>query len=1250
VSGAPLLLLQRERLVQRAHGIDDALSSGGGVADCEVADYAADANRGCPRIPAMRLPMPSPPTGTVTFLFTDIEGSTRLWERYPDAMPAALARHDALLREALEAQGGYVFKTVGDAFCAAFATAPAALAAALTAQRALQAEPWGETGALQVRMALHTGAADERDGDYFGPPLNRVARLLATGHGGQVLLSHATAQLVRDRLPAHVTLRVLGEYRLKDLTHTEQVFQLVAADLPADFPPLLSLDAVTTILPASRSGFVGRERELATLAARLEAAAGGRGGVVLVAGEPGIGKTRVVAELTGRARAAGWRVLVGRAYESDVTPPYLPFTQALRDYVRECPLEELRTQLGGGAAEVALLVRELGARLTDLPASPALSPEHERHRLFESVADFLLAIARAGPRGLLIVLDDLHAADTPTLLLLQHLARRLTDVPLLLVGTHHPVQADPAHPLTSLLAGFSRERLADRLSLPAFSVAEAAMVIEGLTGTPAAPGVVEAIWRETEGIPFFVEEVTRHLVVEGCDLADPRSAAGDWGIPEGVRQVIGQRLARLRPEAVGMLQAAAILGDGFTFPVLRAVSDSADDPLMDALDEALGAGMLREEGDRYFFTHALIRQTLYHSLSSPRRMRLHRRAAAALEQVAGPPTAHLVALAHHFIAAGPDVDAHKVVTYARRAGDHARGLHAYEEAARLYAQALAALDRIEAPDEGQRCGLLLSLGDAQRRAGGLQEAMATFQQAAAVARQLGATEPLARAALGFEDAFLLTGLSRSGAADPSAVLLAGALDALAEDESALRARLLAGLARALHFGGVVSRAAALSEEAVAMAQRVGDAPALAYALNARRMIIVGPDDLEEQFVVATDLLRLAEAAGDRELALEGRRWRLITLLATGDIPAVDKEIDAYHQLAEALRDPHYLSNAAMWGTTQALLDGRFAEAERLAHQMLSFEQRTQSQNTASAFAAQMCALQRARGRLEGLQDAAALCESDAERLGWPVHWRAPLAALYNDLGRWDEARRMLDYVAANDFADLPRNWLWLVHISLFAEVCVALGDARRAAALYALLLPYAGRNAAAAEFQGATCRYLGLLATTLGRWDEARAHFEAALAFNARMGARPCLAHTQYDYASMLLGRGRTDDRDRAQELLVRALETAGELGMVRLAEQAERLRQAAGVVKASTPSAAHRAPHFPDGLTAREVELLRLVAAGRTNREIADALVLSVATVQNHLANIYRKIDARGRADATAYAFRHGLATLAAPEPSRAC
>src|SRR5262245_3398003 len=235
-----------------------------------------------------------PPTGTVTFLFTDIEGSTQLWERHAQAMGVAVARHEALLRDVVTAAGGVIFKLVGDAICAAFASARDAVTAALEGQRALAAEAWGATGPLRVRMVLHTGVVEERAGDYYGLPLSRIARLARVGHGGQILLSLATEELVHEHLPPGVTLRDLGIHRLKDLSLPEHIFQLVSANLPAEFPPLKTLDTRFHNLPAQPTPLIDRVLEVEAISQRLQHS---DMRLLTLVGTGGIGKTRLALQV-----------------------------------------------------------------------------------------------------------------------------------------------------------------------------------------------------------------------------------------------------------------------------------------------------------------------------------------------------------------------------------------------------------------------------------------------------------------------------------------------------------------------------------------------------------------------------------------------------------------------------------------------------------------------------------------------------------------------------------------------------------------------------------------------------------------------------------------------------------------------------------------------------------------------------------------------------------------------------------------
>jgi DNA-binding CsgD family transcriptional regulator len=985
--------------------------------------------------------------------------------------------------------------------------------------------------------------------------------------------------------------------------------------------------------PIDRTPFIGRQRELAELWQCLEAAGQGQGMLVLVAGEPGIGKTRLVSELAERARRQGWQVLAGRAYESEGMPPYLPFIEAVCHFVRACPLEDLRTQLGRAAPDVALLIPEVRDRLPDLPPRPSSGPELAQYRLFESVTDFLLAIARSAS-GLLLCLDDLHWADKSTLRLLQHLARKLAGARMLVVGTYRSVELGGTHPLADVLADLSRERLSQRLVLTAFSPEEAGMLIEGLSSRPAAPSVATAIYHQTEGNPFFLEEVVWHLQAQGRDLADPETAVSDWGIPEGVRQVIAKRCGRLSPVANQLLQAGAVLGDGFSFDVLETVSGLEATPLMDALDEVLAAGVLREEGDGYHFTHALIRQTLIAALNLPRKQRLHQRAAEAIErahaQNLGP---HLATLAYHFSQAAQSTGSlDKAIDYAMRAGARAATLLAHEDAAVHYGRALQALEASGSTDEGQRCDLLLALGDVQRRAGDIPHARETFQRAAAIARQAQLPDRLARAALGYD----ARGETEIGTLDKLQVdLLEEARRALGEEESALCARVLARLARALYYSDSLERRAALSQQAVVMARRVGDPVALADALNCRRAAIWRPENIAEQLDVATELVRLAEEIGDSELALQGHHWRLTDLLELGEVQAVDVEIAAYTQLAEELRQPLYRWYAALFRAMRVLLDGRFEDGERLVRQALELGQQVQNRNATVNFVVQMFVVRREQGRLGELE--ATLTEL-VERLPQLPALRCGLGYLYSELGRSAEVQRVFDDLAVDDFAGLPRDAHWLSGITLLSEVCAFLGDTRRAALLYDLLLPYAGRNiviGAAVVCRGAVSRILGVLATALARWDAAAQHFEEALTTNARLGARCWLAHTYHEYAMMLLARDQRGDRLHARALLERALCIYQDLGVQYFAAKAEALLAHPSLARGSSPM-----PRYPDRLSAREVEVLRLIAGGKSNREIAAMLFISLNTVARHVSNIFAKTGAANRAEAATYAARHGLIT----------
>ena len=804
-----------------------------------------------------------------------------------------------------------------------------------------------------------------------------------------------------------------------------------------------------------------------------------------------------------------------------------------------------------------------------------------RARLFDSIAAFVRNTTRTQPA--VLILDDLQWADRPSLLLLQFLVREVRGARLLIIGTYRDVDLDRAHPLSQMLGELARSRIGRRLSLDGLSEADVARLIEITTAAPPSPALVGAVHGKTEGNAFFVTETVRLLAADGRLAA--QSASGSWTltIPQGVREVVIRRLAHLSDACLRILTAASVSGREFELDVVARVSGQDGGQVLDLLAEAEAARIVAEvpaQIGRFSFTHALIREALYEELSPTRRVRLHRQTGEALEAVhaanVGP---RLAELAHHFFEAVPAGELEKAVHYARRAGDRALALLAYEEAARHYELALRALDLD--PERAQhsfpagagplRCELLLALGDAHNKADDIATASESFRQAAKLARDLGDPERLARAALGFADVEPAPGAVNTEKVE----LLEQALYAMERGDSALKARVLARLALELYFGDVGERTTALGRAAVAMARRADDPGALAYALHAERMVIGWTDRPEDRLAVATEITGLAEQAGDADLAITGQFWRLADLLEMGDIQAADAQIEVCHQQAEALRQPVWRWYAALTRAMRAMLDGRFAEAEQLAHQALAMGQRTHGTTALQTYGGQLLVIRRDQGRLAELEP---IVQSMAAQNPTVPAWHAALAFLHAELGREAEARASFDQLASQDFRDLPHDVLYLVLLTVLTETCAFLGDAPRAAMLYDLLLPYAGRNlvlANALACMGSCSYYLGLLAGVLEReegrgnreeeatwrspdsslfplpsslsWEE---HFHEALRMHSRMRARPWLARTQHAYAALLLRRDGLGDRERAALLLARALDTAQALGMQRLGEQ----------------------------------------------------------------------------------------------------
>jgi tetratricopeptide (TPR) repeat protein len=903
---------------------------------------------------------------------------------------------------------------------------------------------------------------------------------------------------------------------------------------------------------ASGGEFVGRESELAQLADALRSAFAGRGRLILVSGDPGIGKSRLADELGASARMLGATVIWGRCWEAGGAPAYWPWTQALRSLVSGLSPTDLRTAVGPVGAELARVVPELTDTMGELPAPAEVDPDTDRFRLFEAATSFLKRSA-AEQRPIVAIFDDLHAADASSLLLLRFVADELGDARVLIVACYRDTELRSSHPVAATIAELGRRPLSLRLSLPGFSEADVGRFITNIAGRAPPTGLAAAVHARTAGNPLFVGEVAQLLASEG--LLDSPDAAAAWrlSVPRGIREVISRRLARMSDDSNDVLAVAAVVGREFNVEALSLLSGLSSERLLTILDEAVAAGVVSDVPGalgHFRFSHDLVRDTLYEDLPPSQRVRLHREIGQALEaRHESDPTPHLAELAHHFGRAAPGGDAAKAVEYSRRAGERALGLLAYEEAARLFELALQATELEQSPDPRTHCELLLGLGDAQARAGELEQAKATFLRAAEIAKTERLPEHLARAAIGYGGRFVW----EPGRGDHDLrPLLEQAIKTLGTDDGELRLRLMARLA-----GGPLTdvpeaeqRRATLSREAVEMARRLHDPASLAYALDARWTAIWGPDTLAERVDIAAEAVRTAAQAGDKERLHDAHIWCALAALEHGNLRCAHSELEAEARLATELRQPAQRWFGVVLQGTLATFEGRFGDSEQLIPQ--ASELARAAGLIAELYATlQLWALRFEQGRTEEVEEA--IAELDRRFPMYPV-LRCVRAHVATELGHQWVARQELHALAAEDFATLPRNDDWLFSLCLLADVAREVGDAQSATSIYELLLPYADRNAVnpPAACVGSVHRSLAVTAALMERWSEAERHFSAALRANSEMGARPWVAHTSLNWAEALLRRDGPGDRERAGELAAQAAAIGRGLGMVRTLARAE--------------------------------------------------------------------------------------------------
>jgi DNA-binding CsgD family transcriptional regulator len=954
----------------------------------------------------------------------------------------------------------------------------------------------------------------------------------------------------------------------------------------------------------------------------------------MIAGEAGIGKTRTAAQFSEHANRHGARVLWGRCHEDAGAPPYWPWVQIIRSSLEALDRAEPLSDLGAGAADIADIVPEIRGHLPELglAARPRDSAE-ARFRMFESIGRLL---AKACERQtLVLVLDDLHWADAPSLRLLEFLAPEIADIPLLLVGTYRANELSRQHPLSNTLGGLMRVPHVARLSLLGLSAEEVHAVVTAAAGTAAPAWFTRSLHQQTDGNPLFLREIVRFLEQQGVLSAEfevPEAALPRMiRVPEGLKEVIGRRLNFLSPACNDVLALASVIGRDFSLDVLlRAAIPLDADRLFEALDEALTAHIIDDlSGGRYQFIHNLVRVTLYDELSVSLRRRLHRAVGVAIEATRGAALdTVLPELAHHFRAGG-DLD--RGLDFAIRAGQRADALLAFEDAAELFQLALDTLALRSVADEAMRCRLLLQLGEARRKSGEFAGAQTTLCEAAEAARALGQPDILSQVALAYD--WVSWRFGRLADAPPER-LLAEALRVIPEAEIKLRTELTGRLGRALLYAGAEKEARELLGRAIATARKLGDAALLATTLEYHFEFPWGPDGTRSLLAFATESLQAAERSGNTEVAFMAGVRRASCFLELGDFEAVKNELVRMSGDDARLRQRDYAIGLYGLRASVALMGGELDAAERFlveANSRMSRAGVTRWPSHMDLVSVQVFALRREQGRLKELAPA---LNQFMRNAATAAIWGPGLAILCVELERLPEARAQFERLAARDFDDLPRDGRWITCLAYLAEVCSALGDARRAAVLYRLLSPYADRLLVLGGgfvCSGASGRHLGMLAAAMSDWAASERHFEEALATNARIGALLPLAHTRHDYAAMLLDRRAPGDRERARALLRLSHSSAWQMGARALEE---RVAIPLKALEAGTATGAG-----DDDLTPRETEVLRLIAIGRTNADIATALAISLNTVATHVRSILTKTGSSNRTEAAAHAIRGGLA-----------
>ncbi len=980
-----------------------------------------------------------------------------------------------------------------------------------------------------------------------------------------------------------------------------------------------SMNDVTTGGDNQHRPIVGRVGELELFRTVFERMLRGRRQLVLISGEPGIGKTRCAEALADVAEDQGALVLWGRCSEEAGAPPYWPWVQILRAYVESSSLDEVRLNMGTAVKDIAALVPELldSSQQSHQTQAAIDDASSARFRTFDAIRQFFRQATQQVP--ITLVLDNLHWADTPSLSLLEFLSQELLRSRLLIVGTYRDADPSTKAPLLNTLGGLSRDSDAERVYLAGLSQSAVGELAKRLCDVSLSEAAIKVIHQRTDGNPLFAIELIKVLMDEGTGAAIATMPAR---IPAGVHETIGRRLIRLSDRCNELLCAAAVYGRQFTArEIASAIEDEVQQVLI-GLEPAVQAGIVQSSADAsgsYQFTHALIRETIYADLPMIDRMRLHGRAGDALARAHA---AHLEPavsrIAYHYYQSAALGNTDKAVVFALRAADSAVRMGAYEDAPQHYDHVIEMLESGGVVHDERLARAYILKGSALRLLGQAERSIDVLLEAVNRIRVLGSAGLLV-------DVLMSLAISSQHVAQQHmAPLLDRVLELLPADDSIPRAKALATLAFAQRTLEDKSRLRLFVDQALDMAGRCCDASSRCACYQLLIMALRGnPESLHRRLLLGGEYIAAARSTGSAGPLADAYYWQALHYFEAGQLGDLEVLLEQYEALSTARFGLHEYW-AGSYRVTLALLRGEWIGLEARIERLLEIGAKTRRDDADGVYGAQMFALNRDLGRLHTLgPQIKQIAASATTRV-----WEPGLMLICAEMGWLPEARDIFERLVARDCCAIRPDDMYVTCLVFCAETCCALSDADRAQSLYHLLSPYAEQtvNHPTAVCFGAAALYLAMLACTANSPDLARLHFERALSLNRAMRAWPSLARTLYRYGAFLITRQTEAERRLGLQQLREAEHLAQRLGMTRLAVHLEALlHKREGLA-------------FPDDLTAREVEVLRLLAIGRTNKDVSLVLAISLNTVATHVRNILNKTQCANRTEAAAYAIRHGL------------